>query len=460
MSVSLQKKFSQSAILLIGIFLTLIAVIVHPFLPERRLELNSGNKGATYFLLQSGDPDKEQVRWIDQQKFHFICQFQPGIKDPGCSFNYLLFKNSVDNGIDLSRYRSLKLKLRYSGNAHYIRISIRDFDPRFSRINDSNSPKINTVNVHAKDFSQPVSIDLDEFTVPEWWLTQYDLSRNVAQRDMSNATALTIDLLGDHLDGQRHEFRIDKIEFTGDWISAENWYLGILCIWMVAATIYGLRHLLRLRHEQRMQRKQIHTLVEHNTELRYEKEKYRRLSTIDALTRVLNRHGIEQYIESLRQKNQTASIIVIDLDHFKRINDQLGHHVGDRVLQTVGEILSHDTRETDGLGRWGGEEFVLVCPDVPLSSAVELAEKLRRLIKEKVFISEMPLTVTASFGVATKYAGQSFEDVFKHADNALYLAKSRGRNCVVASQDNQLHPMTGASKGTWALISGRFKLLK
>lgn len=459
MSLLPQKTPSHSAILLIGIFLTLIAVVVHPLLPKRELTLPPVN-GGNFFLLQSGDPKKEEVHWVDWKRFHFICRFAAGIDDPSCSFNYMLFKNSADKGIDLSRYRTLRLKLRYSGNAHYIRVSIRDFDPRFSRLGDGNSSKINSVNVHPQDFAQPVLIDLDEFTVPEWWLTQYDLSRNLAQRDMRNATALTIDLLGDHLDGQRHEFQIDQIEFTGDWISAENWYLGILCIWMVAATVYGLWQLLQLRREHRIQRRRISTLVEHNTELRYEKEKYRRLSTIDALTRVLNRHGIEQYIELQRQKSQAISIILIDLDHFKRINDQLGHHIGDRVLQTVGDILANETRDSDGLGRWGGEEFVLVCPNTPLPAAVELAEKLRCRIKETIFIPEAPLSVTASFGVAVRQVDQTFEDVFMQADNALYLAKNRGRNCVVAARDDQLHAMTGATKGTWALISGRFKLLK
>jgi diguanylate cyclase (GGDEF)-like protein len=190
------------------------------------------------------------------------------------------------------------------------------------------------------------------------------------------------------------------------------------------------------------------------------REKYQKLSTLDALTKVLNRHGIEQFVESLRAVGLPTSVIVIDLDYFKRINDQRGHHMGDRVLQTVGRILREHTRSTDGLGRWGGEEFVLVCPGTSLAKAADLAEKLRHRIVETNFIPEDPLSITASFGVAEARGDQSFEDAFRQADQALYLAKSRGRNCVVAASEDQMHRMTGARKGTWALISGRFKLHK
>jgi diguanylate cyclase (GGDEF)-like protein len=194
--------------------------------------------------------------------------------------------------------------------------------------------------------------------------------------------------------------------------------------------------------------------------LQSEKEKYQKLSTLDALTKVLNRHGIEQFVESLRTSGLPASVIVIDLDHFKRINDHRGHHVGDRVLQTLGEILRAHTRNTDGLGRWGGEEFVLVCPGATLAKAADLAEKLRHRILETNFIPEDPLAITASFGVAAASPGLSFEDAFRQADQALYLAKSRGRNCVVAATEDQMHKVTGARKSTLALISGRFKLHK
>ncbi len=444
---------NPSAALLIGIVLTFLAVVGHGFLPERRLSLDPTQDLANAFLMQSGDGAPADIQWVDQSRFHFACNFPKADVDQGCSFGYQLHTENLGEGVDLSRFKTLNLAIRYEGNARYLRVAVRNFDPRFSKLEDLNSPKYNFVNIPARDLAHPVAIKLGEFWVPEWWIDQYDLPRSLSQPDLSNATIFSLDLRGGGLSETHHEIQIDRIEFVGDWISAEYWYLGILSLWLVLASTYGLSQWMRLRRKHREQRVKIN-------DLESEKEKYRKLSTIDALTNVLNRHGIERFVEQLQSTRTPASVIVIDIDHFKRVNDMRGHYGGDRVLRIVGEILRSQTRNTDGLGRWGGEEFVLVCPGASLSKAADLAEKLRHRIKETNFIPEDPLTITASFGVAVSPAGQSFDEAFRKADEALYLAKSRGRNCVVAATDDQMHKMTGARSGTWALLSGRFKLHK
>ena len=452
MDESIPRKSTHSAALLIGILLTGLAVVGHRFLPERRLTLESTKDLANAFLMQSGDGAPADIQWIDQSRFHFACQFPKATVDQGCSFGYQLHSEKLNQGTDLSRFRTLNLGIRYTGKARYLRVAIRTFDPRFSRLEDLNSPKYNFVNIPSRDLARPVAINLSEFWVPEWWIAQYDLPRSQSQPDLSNATIFSIDLRGDLAETQ-HDIQIDKIEFVGDWISAEYWYLGIVCVWMILATTYGISQWLLLRRRHREQRRKI-------DDLESEKEKYRQLSTLDALTNVLNRHGIERFVETLHATRVPASVIVIDIDHFKRVNDQRGHYGGDRVLRKMGEILRAHTRNTDGLGRWGGEEFVLVCPGASLEKAAELAEKLRRRILDTNFIPENPLPITASFGVAASQAGESFDDAFRKADEALYLAKSKGRNCVVAAAEDQMHKMTGARKSTWALVSGRFKLHK
>ena len=444
------QKSSHAAVLLFGILLTCLAVVGHRFLPERRLTLEGSPTGENFFLMQSGDGAAADIQWVDQGRFHFACQFPEASVDQGCSFGYQLHGQKLNEGMDLSRYRTLNLAIRYTGEARYLRVAIRNFDPHFSTLEDLNSPKYNFVNIPSRDLAKPVAINLGEFWVPEWWIDQYDLPRDLSQPDISNATIFSLDLRG-KLGGTRHDIRIDKIEFVGDWISAESWYLGILCALLLFATTYGVSQWVVLRRRHREQRKKIHHLES-------EKEKYRKLSTVDALTNVLNRHGIERFVESLAATRVPASVIVIDIDHFKRVNDLRGHYGGDRVLRTMGEILAAHSRNTDGLGRWGGEEFVLVCPGASLSSAAELAEKLRHRIKETNFIPEDPLPITASFGVATSSGDQAFEAVFQQADQALYLAKSRGRNCVVAAAGDQMHSVTGARRGTWAQLSGRFKV--
>lgn len=439
------KKPSQSVVLAAGILLTLVAVFAHRFLPERRLTLDPSQQAVNYYLTK-GEDALSQVDWVNQSRLHFKCHFVQAAPGASCGYTYELFREKgIDEGVDLSRYRKLTLTIRYTGTAHYLRVAVRNFDPEFSKREDFNSTKFNVLNLQPKDLGKPVAINLHEFSVPEWWVAQYDLPRELAQPDLSNAIAFSIYLQGEAA-GSNHDVQVDKVEFSGDWISAEYWYLGILCAWMITVGSYGASQWLQLRRQHR--------------ELQQEKDKYQHLSTIDGLTKVLNRHGIEQFISQLQFANLPTSVVVIDLDHFKKINDQRGHYAGDRVLQTVGEILRSHSRYTDGLGRWGGEEFILVCPGMSLAKASDLAEKLRHRIMQTNFIPEDPLAVTASFGVATSPAGGSFEEAFQHADQALYLAKSRGRNCVVAASEDQLHKVTGARKGTWALISGRFKLYK
>lgn len=446
MKDSLNRNPPRSAMALAaGILLTFIAVLAHRYIPDRRLTLQPLPNGSNFYLTK-GEDTATQVDWVNASRLHFKCHFSQGTSGASCGYTFLLFKGkAADHGIDLSRFRQINLSIRYAGKANYIRIALRDFDPRFSKADDWNSTKFNSLNVDPADLAQPLAISLREFTVPEWWASGYHLPRQLSQPDMSNAIALSLYLQGEAA-GTDHDVQVDKIEFTGHWISAEYWYLGILSLWMIAAASYGTSQWLRLRRQ--------------HVELQSEKDRYKELSTIDGLTKILNRHGIEQFVASLENAKLPTSVIVIDLDHFKKVNDNRGHYAGDRVLQTVGEVLKMHTRKTDGLGRWGGEEFILVCPGATLSKASDLAEKLRQRILQTNCIPEDPLTVTASFGVATSPPGGSFDAAFQQADEALYLAKSRGRNCVVAAGEEQMHKVTGAGKGTWALISGRFKIHK
>src|SRR5689334_9549591 len=114
MSESIHKNSGQSALVLVGILLTIAAVVAHRFLPERRLVLNS-TTGATYFLMHSPDGPQAQVEWSDQARFHYTCQFAKDAANPSCSFVYLLYAKDANVGSDLSRYRTLHLAMRYAG---------------------------------------------------------------------------------------------------------------------------------------------------------------------------------------------------------------------------------------------------------------------------------------------------------------------------------------------------------
>jgi diguanylate cyclase (GGDEF) domain len=122
---------------------------------------------------------------------------------------------------------------------------------------------------------------------------------------------------------------------------------------------------------------------------------------------------------------------MLDLDHFKRINDGYGHLAGDKVLKIIATQLRKHLRPIDFIARFGGEEFVLLMPDTPLSAGLHLIEKLRAAIQACPFhFKGEPVTITTSIGVSAFRPGDRSDHVLKRADEALYRAKRRGRNCV------------------------------
>ncbi|MBF0482383.1 MAG: diguanylate cyclase [Desulfovibrionaceae bacterium] len=168
------------------------------------------------------------------------------------------------------------------------------------------------------------------------------------------------------------------------------------------------------------------------------------LSTTDRLTGINNRRKVEQALQAelLRAKRYRTpySVILIDVDNFKQVNDNFGHPAGDAVLMRFAGILTALIRETDMAGRWGGEEFIVVCPESDLPVAAALAERLRGEIAD----SDFPPAgqVSASFGVAAYRLGDEVHSLIHRADKALYQAKKAGRNRVMTQGE------TGESDGT------------
>ena len=164
------------------------------------------------------------------------------------------------------------------------------------------------------------------------------------------------------------------------------------------------------------------------------------MARTDILTGLWNRgHLLERFSEEfLRARRQARPLgcLLLDLDHFKSVNDRFGHPAGDRVLRQVGAILAAEVRKYDIVGRIGGEEFLIVVTEAPLVSLVDLAERIRVAVEKGIRIEEAPegFTVTVSIGVADMSAAdQNIDAIIKRADDALYRAKKEGRNRVIGS---------------------------
>jgi diguanylate cyclase (GGDEF)-like protein len=155
-------------------------------------------------------------------------------------------------------------------------------------------------------------------------------------------------------------------------------------------------------------------------------------ANLDYLTGVANRRAITQMLQQslarAQEVGEELSVLLLDVDHFKRINDTFGHDVGDQVLTEVTGTLRQHLRTTDTLGRWGGEEFIIVANRTESDEATALAERLRGIIASSSYLKVERLTI--SMGVSTSTLYDIPESLIKRADGALYQAKQGGRNCV------------------------------
>jgi diguanylate cyclase len=179
-------------------------------------------------------------------------------------------------------------------------------------------------------------------------------------------------------------------------------------------------------------------LFKRGNELKKAHARIEELAQVDELTGLLNRRYIMRSLNEELARAQRVGIpcavAIMDLDFFKRINDQFGHPVGDEVLRTFAITLSANVRAIDRLGRYGGEEFLLILPDTPCDQAVRTLDRLRSIVSEVDWttLSGM-MNVTMSAGVSEVSREDSAEDILARADAALYRAKDAGRNQVIAA---------------------------
>ncbi|MGK0443767.1 MAG: diguanylate cyclase (GGDEF)-like protein [Bermanella sp.] len=157
-------------------------------------------------------------------------------------------------------------------------------------------------------------------------------------------------------------------------------------------------------------------------------------ATTDPLTGLMNRRHFfelaERELELTRRANRHLSFIMLDIDHFKQVNDQHGHLVGDTAIIQLAELLKSQLRKVDFCGRYGGEEFVLCLPETPLMGALEVAERIRHAVLDIEIDTQKAdkLHLSISLGIAENKKDASVEDILKRADKALYEAKDAGRN--------------------------------
>lgn len=336
-------------------------------------------------------------------------------------------------GWDLSKYDSIFVWLKPRGEGS-VRLYLRGFDSTFSRAGDESTWKFNEIEFFPLEESYPAIFVPQEFRLAGWWVAQNNINVHQARVDLSNVPLIEIQT-GTSAPYGYGTLEIKGLRFKGKTISWDKLVTALVVMWFVTFLIILVIRFFDYSRERVANKKKREELEKNLRALEIEKSEYEKSSKEDPLTGCLNRAGFSSVLlreqENLSKNDSPVSFVILDIDHFKQINDAYGHNVGDEVLVNLTKLIQSKIRNTDALIRWGGEEFVILCGDTPIQNAQFLAEKLRMAIESTSLIKQQQ--VTCSFGIAEMIAGEDPKRLFERADKALYASKEGGRNRVTSA---------------------------
>ncbi len=426
--------------LLAAFLLTGLVIHCYQYIPKRELVLIPGNDPITSYLDTTGT---SQFQWLNENNRSFRCTYnRPATRYKFCGLD-VRQGDGIANGVDLSIYDEMNVQIKYTGESEIIRLFMRNFSPEFSDINNAqDTSKYLRILIPVNDLRESMVIKVRDLAIPSWWILATEIPRSLSTPDINNIVHLGLDVPYPTPFGA-HDLELKSLRLTGVYISRGDWYLLILSTWGVLLFIIAIKRDIAFQQKAKLSTQKLAKERVKSKLLKRVGEKYKELSMLDTLTGVFNRRGIYQFYDKCFTKAPLAkgAIIMLDIDHFKPVNDTYGHDIGDSVLHGMGKILRNSVRNHDTVGRWGGEEFIILCVNTDMNGAVFLAEKIRREVEEHTFDTSPTLSITISLGVGLIKPGARLEDCVKLTDLAMYKAKQSGRNRWVATGKSQHEPL-------------------
>jgi diguanylate cyclase (GGDEF)-like protein len=417
------------------VLVTIGALLGESYLLRTKIVITPEDQYAAHVIDDAAIGGNSSARVLDQNGFEWECALREKFPYPFCEME-LLLNGSATRGVDLRHFRTMRIWLDYEGAGRSVRVYLRNFDPRYSKVADTSTTKYNQVEIPVEQFAnRMVEVSIQDFFVADWWVASQRIPPSLSHPQFENVVIFEVQTGSGNTLGN-HRFKLHRVELIGQGISTERWYLIIMMVWLVAVLALLAVRISTLRKEVRLQKTRTLELAEVNKLLDRHSRELEERSKRDLLTGAFNRQGVDEVLQvalgEWRREKKPMSLVLMDIDHFKQINDRFGHTVGDYVLAEVTQVVKGSIRTKDMFARWGGEEFVLVCRNTTIDDAKMAAEKIRMMIAQHIF--DHGIKVTASFGVAALHANESLEHLFQIADQGLYRAKSEGRNRVVVIQ--------------------------
>ncbi|EKO3817086.1 GGDEF domain-containing protein [Vibrio harveyi] len=363
---------------------------------------------------------------------------------PYCGISVYTDVKEATKGLDLSSYHTVRLKIRYEAAgdgqspSKNLRLYLRNFNSAYSIPTDEYTIKYNGMQFSPSDFSEIIEIPIKNLQVMTWWLNDNDVAIEHSAPEFSNITRIDL-ATGAGAALGKHKIVIDKIEFEGAYVQQSTLLFVLLFSWMALGLAFSLHEMRKNKMAYNKAKKRHRHLEKVNNTLRAQNYEFAELAHRDALTGAMNRHAVQSWLEQqarqVRWGHDSFSILYMDLDKFKRVNDKYGHQMGDDILREFVMVISSSIQPEDRLVRWGGEEFVVFCPDTNVEQAVKKAEVIRQNVESHLWVHGEPLT--CSIGVA-QMQNERVSETMARADEVLYLAKRNGRNRVEVNYGMQM----------------------
>ncbi len=425
----IKAKFTSELTIVILLGITAICWLLQNIILDRTFIISpKGDFPVTVYQdIESGGNSRGSYT-VSDSSWIFDYELKEGVPYPYCVFSIDITKDC--KGHNFSLYDQMKVWTRYKGVGHgTIRMEIRNAHPEYSPENDYNSFKYNEVQYPPQKVAYPLKLKWQDFSVPNWWISERNIPLHQHKVDVSDVRLIEFHS-GEKAPMGKGQIEIVKVELKGKWLSSAVFSNIMLSFWIGTWTLYLLFSLLRMHQEIVIKEKQKQELLVLNEMLNVEKSKVEMKAKRDELTGLLNRYGLYDQMVNMFEKpiDDHISVLFIDIDHFKIINDTKGHAEGDRILQAISSEMSKLLRREDILARWGGEEFLIVCRTSNKEGLRAFGQKLLKGIRK------LPDGVTVSIG-GCRGRQQDFQKIVECADQALYKAKNSGRDQIVLCDD-------------------------
>ncbi|MBV2129015.1 GGDEF domain-containing protein [Arsukibacterium indicum] len=430
-------KYLNLLLLLLG-SATLLVLVWHQFAAEAVLAITTDSPYTVEAVDDRSVIENEESSRVkltrENGQFIVDCTIGEGYEWPFCEFQVIL--GYPPGGLNLTRYDSVRIKMWVEDQSDFqMRLFLRNFNPAYSTVGNFQSLKLQELAFKLGHEQHSYAAKLSQFTVASWWSNQFPLTIEHAGADISNVSVLSVATSG-HVQPGRYRIVIESIEFTGQLISEASLRLVIILVWTACIFLYLVLDSVLTRRELALSRHHHISLSNINEALLIEKDNFAQMALYDPLTGVLNRRGLSDALMDRLQNEESElspwSIVFMDIDHFKNINDKYGHAVGDQVIEQFTAQVQRQIKRNDLLTRWGGEEFLLILPGTHSTDALEVVERLRDHLT--TFPWPKGLKLTCSFGVTEYSINENLSVAIKRADEAMYTAKQKGRDRVEVRQ--------------------------